>query len=72
MGHPKVGMHFDDVKKRVTRIKKNVPEGKQKERLMDSLVNQAGLAEGEGAKKEIRKAIHHSKPSGPRKYFFLK
>jgi hypothetical protein len=52
MSFPKIGMHFEDVRKRVKRISSG-KESDGAKRLVGSLINQARLAEGEGAVKEI-------------------
>lgn len=57
MGFPKRGMYFDDSRKRALRMSKNLPEGENKRRLIDSVVNQAGLHEGEGARKELQNEL---------------
>ena len=48
MGHPKVGMHYEDVRKKLKTLGGN-PNIKK------SLLNQAKLHEGEGAVKELIK-----------------
>jgi len=53
MSYPKVGMHFEDVRKRVKRIMNNAPNTQAKVNLVNSLVNQSRLCDGEGAANEI-------------------
>ncbi len=54
---PRVGMHFEDVRKRVIRINNTPGEPLAKDRLIGSLINQASLAEGQGAKEELLKEL---------------
>ena len=58
MSEPRIGMHFEDVRQRVKRISK--VQSPQALNLMNSLRNQARLAEGEGAVQEIDKEIMFS------------
>ena len=54
---PKVGMHFSDVRKRVIRLNRFAPASEGKDRLIGSLLNQAQLHEGDGAKNEIKAEV---------------
>ncbi len=61
---PKVGMKFEDVRKRVKRIAKdyktNPKSNKQLQlNLISSLTNQAALHEGEGARKELQEELNY-------------
>jgi hypothetical protein len=54
MGHPRIGMNYEDVRKRVNRISKTkVANPEAGLRLMGSLINQARLANGEDAAHEL-------------------
>jgi len=58
MDHPKVGMHYSDVKTRLKRINNTFKQGHVKDvpramALKKSLVNQVRLHEGEGGAKEV-------------------
>lgn len=55
MSEPKLGMRYDDVRKRVKRISKVNTQAA--ENLMNSLRNQARLCEGEGAVREIDREL---------------
>jgi len=57
MSYPKLGMHFEDVRTRVRRISKSEINPKNKERLVNSLLNQSELCDGSGAKKELVKEL---------------
>jgi len=54
---PKLGMHYEDVRTRVNRIAKSEMNPKHKERLVNSLLNQSELCDGNGAKKELVKEL---------------
>jgi hypothetical protein len=58
MNFPKKGMHFEDVRKRVKRIEKTAPQSEGKDKLVNSLLNQAKLHEGEGAVKELTREVY--------------
>ena len=61
MSNPKLGMHYEDVKKRLKRIKnvdgKHVKNHQLQQNLINSLTNQVRLHEGEGAVKELNKEL---------------
>lgn len=62
MADPKVGMHHEDVRKRVIRMVKedkrgNVKNQEQARRVTQSLLNQARLSGGEGSVREIIREI---------------
>ena len=59
MSHPKIGMHYEDVSKRVKRISANASiTPVNKKALTDSLLNQAELA-NKGASAEIKKEVSY-------------
>jgi hypothetical protein len=53
MSLPKVGMHYDDVVKKIKRFQK-LPNP-DKARVIDSLANQCRLAEGQAAQTELER-----------------
>jgi hypothetical protein len=57
MGNPKQGMYYDDVKKRVKRITKTAPSSESKDRLVNSLLNQTKIHDGEGAVAELKREM---------------
>ena len=69
MKHPDVGMHYEDCRNRAKRINKHMTSDKQgnkpsQARIIDSLLNQASLNQGKGARQELEKELNHK-----RKYF---
>lgn len=60
MPHPKVGMHFEDVRKRVKRIASTKGNKVLQERLVNSLLNQSRLNDGEGAVSELVSEVNHN------------
>ena len=54
MSLPKVGMHYQDVEKRVKRIARSPMDSVSKQRLTESLINQAARHEGQKAAKELK------------------
>ena len=65
MGHPKIGMHYKDVRKKLKTLGK-FP------RLKESLLNQARLHEGEGAVTELRYEIDGNNHSSNRVGYSVK
>ena len=66
MSFPKVGMAFEDCRKRAKRINEQLKSEKKgnkpmQARLVDSLLNQAKLHQGEGARKELQRELHHKR-----------
>jgi hypothetical protein len=57
MSYPKQGMHFEDVRKRVRRIAEKGKDSQLKVNLMNSLLNQSRLCDGEGAVTELTREI---------------
>ena len=69
MGQPRLGMHYEDVRKRVNRIKEdyktNEKSDKQLQRnIVNSLVDQAERHQGKGAKDELYKELDTNNHSG--------
>lgn len=54
---PKVGMNYEDVRTRVKRIAQNPGDVRQKGNLINSLLNQAKLKDGDGARRELEKEL---------------
>ena len=68
MSHPKLGMYYSDVRRRIKRIAKDFKTNphsnkEQQIRLADSLINQAVGHSGKGAKEELLKELDTNKHS---------
>ena len=66
MSMPKVGMSYQDVNKRCSRILRNPGDTQKKAHLVGSLRNQLRLAEGESALNELDKELCSTRSSGLR------
>lgn len=58
MSDPKTGMRYEDVRKRVKRIMATPGDNRLKSNLVNSLLNQASLCEGDGASREIVREVN--------------
>ena len=54
----RAGMDFSEAKKRVMRISQGPGHPEAKKNLINSVINQAGIREGVGAKAELIKAVN--------------
>ena len=57
MGMPKLGMHYDDVARRIKRISQTPGDINKKTNLINSLKNQCRLAEGEKSISELDRQL---------------